>query len=373
MSTTTPEASIMSGVAWANFCDTLKSAGNVILNDRSAANPFDRAEGFRYLSRLARKALERFLENGSVLWPTLLENTFMVTHGLSNPDNLYLRANISGRHEYRVWGTRGTVPYLSFGTYSGDYYFGGQDKEHASQDGGIEGLLEGDQLQVDADGAFDVLLSCDQREGNWLRMGPHTSELLIRQTFLDRSNEEPARLHIQRLGAEGRPPPVTPTQVAEGLAKAGRNVVGIAKVFAEWTEGYAQHPNELRREDKARSATSGADPNIDSYHGYWRLAPDEAMLIEATPPECDWWGFQLCTYWMESINFPKAGSHINKHTAWYERDGSVRIVVAHEDTGVPNWMDTAGHAHGTMCLRWVKAFGSPQPTIRVVPVADLSG
>ena len=46
---------------------------------------------------------------------------------------------------------------------------------------------------------------------------------------------------------------------------------------------------------------------------------------------------------------------VNQHSARYEDDGSARIVVAPEDPGVGNWMDTAGHRHGTMGVRWVRA------------------
>jgi hypothetical protein len=63
---------------------------------------------------------------------------------------------------------------------------------------------------------------------------------------------------------------------------------------------------------------------------------------------------------------------VNQHTARYERDGSVRIVVAHTDPGVGNWMDTAGHRHGTMGLRWNQATADVVPTCRVVPLADVA-
>ena len=75
--------------------------------------------------------------------------------------------------------------------------------------------------------------------------------------------------------------------------------------------------------------------------------------------------------------------HVNKHTAKYGADGGVRIVVAHTpppaapaDGGAPfNWIDTAGHAEGTMCFRWVKPAvpddALPHPLARVVPFAQL--
>jgi hypothetical protein len=49
----------------------------------------------------------------------------------------------------------------------------------------------------------------------------------------------------------------------------------------------------------------------------------------------------------------------------------VHIVVAHRDPGLDNWIDTAGHRRGTMCLRWVGADTHPQPSTRVIAIDDL--
>ena len=53
-------------------------------------------------------------------------------------------------------------------------------------------------------------------------------------------------------------------------------------------------------------------------------------------------------------------------------DGSIQLVVARRDPGVPNWIETAGHDHGTMAVRWVLADGSPEPKCRVVSVDSLA-
>ena len=90
-----------------------------------------------------------------------------------------------------------------------------------------------------------------------------------------------------------------------------------------------------------------------------------------TPPECFTWNFQLDNHWMESLDYRYHRITINKHTAQVRDDGSVQIVVAHEDPGVPNWIETAGHRHGTMCFRWIRAADHPQPQTRVVKLAEL--
>ena len=129
--------------------------------------------------------------------------------------------------------------------------------------------------------------------------------------------------------------------------------------------------NQLPRFDDRTALVAGGDPNIVYYHSYWRLAPDEALVIEATPPECDTWNFQLNNHWMESLDYRYFTISVNKHTAKLEPDGSVRVVVAHADPRVANWIRTCGHARGTMCWRWIRAKEHPQPRTRVVKLAEL--
>jgi len=64
---------------------------------------------------------------------------------------------------------------------------------------------------------------------------------------------------------------------------------------------------------------------------------------------------------------------VNKHTAVYADDASVQVVVAHEDPGHPNWLNTCGHRQGGMCWRWIRASEHPQPHTRVVKLESLRG
>ena len=51
---------IVDGTSWSEFCDAIKMAGSIILSDSSPDDPLTRAEGFRFLSRVTRTALEGF-------------------------------------------------------------------------------------------------------------------------------------------------------------------------------------------------------------------------------------------------------------------------------------------------------------------------
>ena len=358
------EQRIVNGEAWDEFCDTLKAAGASLRFPGAPQDAASQAEGYRYLSRLARAGLEGFLEDADPEAPVLKRVVHeTVKMGADNPDNFYQNASISGACEYRIRGNRGTVSYLAFGTQAGHY----------GQGGGMPptGFLEASSLELDECGAFEIAVSCERRPGNWLRMTPETGLLIVRQTFLDRATERLAALRIERVDGPHRPKPLTPAQVDEGLKNAGTLVAGASLLFAKWARDFQRHSNELPRFDQEVSNRAGGDPNIAYYHSHWRLAPDEALVIEATPPRCEHWNFQLDNYWMESLDYRYFTIHLNKHTAKLSPDGSVRLVVAHTDPGLPNWITTAGHTQGTMCFRWVRADAHPVPQTRVVKLADL--
>ena len=142
-------------------------------------------------------------------------------------------------------------------------------------------------------------------------------------------------------------------------------------LFAKWARDFKKHSNELPMFDPQVSLAAGGDPNIAYYHSHWAVAQDEALLIEVVPPECEYWNFQLNNYWMESLDYRYHRIHTNKHLAQYEDDGSVRLIVAHEDPGLPNWLETAGHTSGTMSFRWVRAREPSQPQTRLVDLSSL--
>jgi len=202
-------------------------------------------------------------------------------------------------------------------------------------------------------------------------MEPESSTLIVRQTFEDREAEQVAELQIERVAAAGPPAPVSAAFIDHGLAAAAAYVRGTARIFTDWSEGFAKHKNTLPRFDPKVAAAAHGDPNICYFHGYWELACDEALVVEVTPPACEYWNFQLNNHWMESLDYRYHHIAVNHHGARLLPDGSLRLVVSHELRNDPNWLETAGHTRGTMCLRWVGAAEHPEPTTRVARVSEL--
>jgi hypothetical protein len=358
-----PIDSVVSGKTWAEFCDRLKAAGQWILDKDCPTDPLDRAEGFRLLTRLTRGALEQFVEYDDALHPSLVRLCHETIKVIAeNPDNIYLASRIDPRHEYRVWGKRGSVRWMSFNTHAGAFGAGGR---------GTAAALDVNDLKLDADGGFELWVSTRRRAGNWLRMDPDATVLIVRQTIADHATEVPAELHIERLGADAPAAPLDAARFHRALSTVGLYLDNIARMTVEWANASARAPNAFV-DAQTNETRRYKDPSIAYHMAYWALEPDEALVVEATPPRCDYWMFVLHNHWLESLDYRYHRIHLNNHGARLEPDGGVRVVVAHRDPGLPNWLDTAGHRHGTIGVRWVGPnVEDVVPTARVARISEL--
>jgi hypothetical protein len=355
-----------SAQAWADFCAKLAKAGEVILAPDAPQDPLVQAEGFRYLSRLARLGLEQYVEASDPDFPFF----YVLSHetakiGADNPDNKYLNASIRGTSDYRITGQRGSMFYFSIVANAMRYHIDGSCV--------ATGSLMSDQIEWGPNGEVEIIASMNPQPGNWLRLEADTSVIIIRQSALDRAHEKPGSFQIERIGGPALPAPLDPAKLHDGLAAAGQFVGGVAATFADWTRMFRQHPNVFAPIDQSMFQKGGGSPDIYYAHGYWAVAPDEAWVIEVTPPDCYYWNFQIDNWWMESFDYRFRQISVNKHSAKLEANGSVRIIAAARDPGIGNWVDTSGHSVGTALLRWAGASEHPLPRTRVVKLADLMG
>jgi len=338
---------VVSGKSWEDFCDQLKLAGSVLKYNGTPQDPFNQAEGLRYLSRLTRAGLEAYVEFSDPAFPVLRRMVHeTVKMGADNPDNYYFNAPLSGEYEYLISGKRNTVHYIGFFTQNGNY----------GSTGGLApcGILEGKDLITDDDGNFEIYVSREKKGKNWLKLEDETTILIVRQTFYNRFTETPAELKITNLKGESTPAPLTSRMIDSGLKNAAMLVAGAPLLFARWANGFQKHTNKLPQFNAETSNAAGGDANIIYYHSYWKLEENESLEINVNPPDCESWNFQLNNYWMESLDYRYFNICISKGTAVYEKDRSIKIIVAHSDPGHKNWIDACGHNEGTMCWRWYR-------------------
>ena len=379
---------LVSGQSWDDFCDTLKVAGKMIDQFGDTPSDLDRAEWYRFLTRLTRSSLERLVENAEPTRPRLRDMVWRQSINFQTVDQDHLMCQFDEARDYRITGTRGTIPYFIFAVLTAPTVEDVGAQDWAPQ--GIEGLkrfdpsnlkttgfLGSQQLKIEDDGRFEIILSQnDPGPGKtWLKLNPDTNCILIRYVWSDRSTQVAPDLKIERL--DGAPPvPLTPALMANNLAWAAQGVLGYAELVRNWWQGnQGNFSAKLNRLDfsRAQYLSNGGVPDRHVAFGGWEKRLDEALVLEFTPPDCEYWNFQICNIWQENLDtFEDGNGWVNNYGYRAEPDGSVRIIIAERDPGLGgNWVNSFGHDKGQWGLRFVRTETTPTVSLWRLPLADL--
>ena len=190
--------------------------------------------------------------------------------------------------------------------------------------------------------------------------------MLIRQYLWDWQRETPAEFRIYQLEAQGRRP--SRTSPCAWRACSTRRATGSMPRRRCGPTGWRRSAARTCRVGSRRRArfAGGADDILYGNDAY-RLGPGEALIFEFEPPDARYWHVQLVDLWFGSLDYANRQTSLNGHQLRRDADGRVRVVVAHEDPGVPNWLDTAGHREGILQYRYVWTRNEPVPRARIVP------
>ncbi len=350
---------LLSGRAWSHLLDSLRKASAVVLSDGVPRNEADVAAGFRHLLVLLGTGLDQALraETDPVLAvrPSGVDGVYK--WGMDCPDCIYTGAPLRGGETYRLWGNRGSARYVGLQSMAG----------MASS---ANVLL--DELNLGPQGEVELILSEDFQEGNWLPTAANATQLVVRHFFYDWEREVASSLSIERISkrTKGTPRPAVDQRavIARQLIALGDFVVGNLDFFLQFSRPEAPNTFLPPLDGTAMGAAAENRPVI----GSWELGPDEALVVEVSPPQGLYWSFSLGNPWWETIDYGRHQSSLNGHQAEVDDDGIMRTVIAHEDPGVANWLDTAGHSAGPVILRCVRTDTAPVPTTRVVPFSDVA-
>lgn len=104
------------------------------------------------------------------------------------------------------------------------------------------------------------------------------------------------------------------------------------------------------------------------------LKPDQALVIEGRFPKCRFANVMLWNRFLQTYDYMTHRISLNRKQTRQEADGSFRIVIAHSDPGLPNWLDTQGRPTGLVYWRFVFPEEPIQPlAAKVVPFASVKG
>ena len=344
--------------AWDQFCDRLKLAGMSAFKDASPANPLQRADAFRFLTQNLGQAFDLALETKDPAFPQIHRfTTPTMKLGGDVADFTYRQAWISGEYAYRLTGRRGTARWLNV-TVQGprpEKIPGTEWPSLHEPFGDIpECNILGSQIEADAEGHFELFIGGEARERNWLPTTPGSRKLFIREAF-DAWGETPTALTIERLGmTEPRPMP-SPERMTEAMDWAGRFVTGLMTQWPEhsWmTSGGVCDPRQLNAFPADKSANDAADAKRGrmAAHMVWHLEPDEALIVEMDMHD-GFWIFGMGGAFVGSMDFLYRPVSYTPARTRVDRDGVVRLVIAHDDPGVHNWLDTQGFSDGNLTYR----------------------
>ena len=352
---------------WEEFCERLKRAGRVMQRDTTPQDDLTQAEGYRKLVHFIRVGFDANLDFADTEHPRVYPHVTPTTLGEGETaDARYHQAFIDGSASYRVSGERGTAAFIEFGVYAGK--IGIQDSSRQV------GALTEQNLVVGEDGSYEIVLSPDEHSGNWIRTESDASLLYIRQYAHDWNEARSATFEIRREGVTGPRPPLCLAEAEEGLMRTAAFVDHAVHFWAAIVDRQAAtEPNVFREVGQAQAAESPEMPVGHRFSaGYFRLAPEEALVVRFSPGQAPYWGLDLTNYWFEPLSYEDHRSHVNNRTASFEPDGSVRIVIAEQRRGASNWIDLQGHREGMMLFRWSRS-RDPLPAIasQVGKLADL--
>lgn len=344
--------------AWAEFCDRLRAAGDLVFKDHNPPVPLQRADGFRFLTQNLGQAFDLALETKDPRYPLLHAFcTPLRKLGGDAADFTYRQAWIDGACAYRITGHTGTARFLNFtvqGPRPETQPGTGWPSLHEPFGDIPEANLLKHQIQTEPDGSFELHLGGEQRGKNWLPTTPGSRKLFIRQGF-DRWDETPARLSIERVDMDAPRPLPTPETIRTALGWAGDFVTGLMR---DWPDhpylysGGVVDPAHLNAfpPDRASDTASDAKRGRAAANMCWELGPDEALILEFDAHEGFWMASMMGAFFNSMDYLYRPVSYTPARTA-VDSDGVVRLILAHDDPGYHNWIDTQRFARGNLTYR----------------------
>jgi hypothetical protein len=343
--------------AWKALLAGLDRLGERILGNDFSDDPASRDAAYRYLAQQLLCWLEWSVGYGDPSRPAFQRQNDLVTAwGGPNADNVYRHARISPRHVYRVAGRMNSCQEFALAIREGF--------RHTDRPATVAELTASD-IGIGPDDPFELILGGSGDQANRIPLPEGAIMCSIREYYFDWRPREPATFTIECVDGDPAPPPSFASSIEEAL---------------DLTERSLGYWNDYVVTARARQSDNQFKDKIDVPRGlqlsqflfcFCELDVDQALVVECEVPDARYWSFQL--YDMQffgplDISRPTSMNH---RQATLSGDDKVRVVVAHEDPGVPNWLDTMGLPRVLLNYRHFWGSQLPTPRTQLVPVEGI--
>ena len=336
--------------------------------------PSDVAEGFRNLMHLLQGGLVGHFEDDPlhprfrrIVTPT---RKFMG----DNADAIYYDAPVDPSWTYRIRGRMDGAVYVSITVEAG-----AEQGRFAAKTCGV---LNDSQFDVAADGSFDLRAGGPPQPRNWIALPPGSARITTRHYFEEEHSAaaDPNRhlaMQIEVLPHAAPPPPLDDAGVAAGIRRVvnflrGRTLEQPPMAGRPQPPFVSIVPNQFPAPVKPGDFAFAAADAAYSMAPYL-LGPDQALVIDGRWPRCRCANVSLWNRHMQTYDYANRQASRNRKQTKLLADGSFRMVLAHRDPGLSNWLDTEGRPFGLVFWRFMLPEGSIQtPRASVVPFAELA-
>ena len=363
-----------SRAAYDQLVDALREIGDKwVAPEYGVIEEDDQAEAFRNLSHFLQSALvaHQEFDPDRPVFNRIVSPTRSFTG--DNADAIYFEAPVSGDREYVVRGNIAGAVYTSFTMESG-----ANDGRWST---GIHAVLNDNDIDVDADGSYEIAIGGSETSRNRLSVPSDGGRITTRHYFeWPTSAAASQSLHVP-LTIEAVDPPAPPARWDDARVAAALQRV-INHVRSKTLE--APSPGQVRPSWVSTVPNTFPAPEKPGAMGFaaadaaYSMAPfalgaDEALVITGRWPECRFANVCLWNRFGQMFDYVNRTVSRNRANTTLEADGSFRMVVAHRDPGVPNWLDTEGRSSGSIFWRFFLPEGPIEtPRAEVVRFADLA-
>jgi len=361
----------------AAFVDLLATLGEVA--DRYAgaewgiSGPEDTATAIRAVAHLLEGGLVGHFEDDPSA-PVFRPIVTATRKSLGdNADALYFDTAVSSSYAYRITGRIAGAIYTSFTI------------EEGAGDGSFPiraaAVLNDTGFDVDTEGRFEVFLGGPKRARNYMELTADAMRITTRHYW--EYQRSPGVSPVPDVGlaigvVDARTPPAPPddASIAQGLRRVANYV--RSRSLGIGPPGESAQPAFVSRDPHVFPApVPPADHALAAMDAAYSMAPyllgpDDALVMRMRWPECRCANVMLWNRHMQTYDYAHRSVSLNRAQTEVDEDGSFRVVVAHRDPGVPNWIDTENRPFGLVFWRFMLPVGSIEtPQAQVVAVDSL--